>query len=143
MISLGFSFLFLISKLFPDFNKLCLQLSIAVIKHCHQKQLGKHRLCLHFELSGYALSLRVVDRNTGQQRWNERTAYSSRFALLSATVQAHCPRGGTTHTELGPPTSIKKTSPQACLHNNLKNTLSQLRFFFPNNFSLCQVDKNK
>ena len=87
--------------------------------------------------------MRVLDRNTGQQRWNKRTAYSSRFALLSATAQAHFPRGGTTHTELGPPTSIKKMSSQACLHTNLKDTLSQLRFFFPNNSSLCQVDKKQ
>lgn len=112
---------------------------MAVIKHCEQKQLGKHRLCPHFELSGHALSLRVVDRNRGQQRWNERTVYVSRFALLSATVQAHFPGGGTSHTELGPPKSIKKVSPQACLHTNLKNTLPQLRFFFPSNSSLCQV----
>lgn len=40
---------------------------------------------------------------------------------------------GTTQSGLGPPTS----------NINLMETFSQLRFFFPNNSTLCQVYKNK
>ena len=38
---------------------------------------------------------------------------------------------------------IKKMPSETCLLANLMEAIPQLRFFFPDNYSLCQVDKNK
>lgn len=53
-------------------------------------------------------------------------------------TQDHPPRGSPTHSELVPPMSVIN---QDWPTGDRMGTFSQLCFFFPDNFSLCHIDK--
>lgn len=64
------------------------------------------------------------------------------LSLLLCITQDSLPRGGTTHSEWGPPTSInnQENAPHLCPHANLKEGIPPLRLPPLSDSSLCQVD---
>lgn len=65
------------------------------------------------------------------------------LSLFSYTPRDHLSRGGTTHNELGLPASITRKMHHSCAHRLIlwRKAFSRLRFLFPEDTSLCRVDK--
>lgn len=53
------------------------------------------------------------------------------LSYISHAGQDHLPKGGTTHSGSGLPTTIYKDTPQAGLQVNLMGAFSQLRLLLP------------
>lgn len=79
-------------------------------KHHDQKQLGQERLYIlqlifyHEGKPGQGLQTETWEQELKQKPWRNSTQWVSQFAFLPTLN--HPPGGGTTHTGLGPSTSV-------------------------------------
>lgn len=140
--------LFLLKNLYSQLPA-CPSLPTTGYKH------GDHTVCPSFLLRCYEKTQNKT--SIGEQGWKpsrklEATgemvvnglALWSLFSLLCYVTQAHLLRDNTTHSGLGPCTSIvtEEYSAQECSLANLQNPIPQLKFLFLGYLCWCQGDKN-
>ena len=118
-------------------------LSVAMVKH-DQKQLRQERVYLAY-ICWITVYLGNLEAGADAEAMEGccLLAYSPWLAQpLSYTNQDHLPRSRLTHNELDCLRSIinQENAPQTCLQANLRKVFSLLRFLFPQNSQVCQVD---
>lgn len=113
--------------------------------YCYKKHHDQSREKNFFWLiySDHNSSLRKVRAGTqGKTKAEARKECCLLSGLLC--LPSLCNRNQYCLCELSLPTSItnKKMPSETCLLANLMEANPQLRFFYPDNYSLCQADKN-
>lgn len=113
----------------------CLRVFIAVIKHHDQKQLGEKRA--YFILQLTACHEREV--REGAQSWNQRRSYGG--TLLTGLFPLAFPACSLIPLKTTCPFTSIKNIPSDIPQTNQMQAFSQSRVLFPDNSSLCSINK--